>query len=159
MDEFSAYLEKHPKNVSWKKIYHDVPFRTKEQIRSKSDALNRVRRRQVTTLKTISFTWLFVIPSGIAIYVFLAPIWVGLAALLYSIWKAWRSVENIWGYNSRSARENEEAERQRKMSHYFYHCERNPEGFLRLRGENHRADIRDEVRDEAAKIPQWERPQ
>lgn len=30
----------------------------------------------------------------------------------------------------------EEAEKQRRIAHYFYHCERNPEGFARLQAEN-----------------------
>jgi hypothetical protein len=34
-------------------------------------------------------------------------------------------------------------EKERKMAHYFYHCERNPDGFARLRNENFEDDERD----------------
>ena len=35
----------------------------------------------------------------------------------------------------------QKVETQRRMEHYFYHCERNPEGFARLRAENRSRDL------------------
>ena len=38
------------------------------------------------------------------------------------------------------------------MEHYFYHCERNPDGFMRLKSENFRDDARERVRQEAEEL-------
>jgi hypothetical protein len=43
-------------------------------------------------------------------------------------------------------------EKQRKMEHYYYHCERNPLGFARLRAENFERDLSEKTREEAAKL-------
>ncbi|MCC5960053.1 MAG: hypothetical protein JJU08_12015 [Rhodobacteraceae bacterium] len=44
------------------------------------------------------------------------------------------------------------AEKKRKMEHYFYHCERNPAGFWRLKSENFESDKRERVRKEADEL-------
>ena len=36
------------------------------------------------------------------------------------------------------------AEKRQKMEHYFYHCERNPEGFMRLKVENFERETMEE---------------
>lgn len=46
----------------------------------------------------------------------------------------------ILGISKPSKREEEKAEIERKRAHYFYHCERNPEGFLKLKVENFSKD-------------------
>jgi hypothetical protein len=38
------------------------------------------------------------------------------------------------------------------MNHYFYHCERNPEAFNRLKFENFERDAIERTRDEAEAI-------
>jgi len=35
------------------------------------------------------------------------------------------------------------------MEHYHYHCERNPEGFLRLKLENFEREEREQIQNEA----------
>jgi len=51
-----------------------------------------------------------------------------------------------------SQREKQEAERNLKMSHYFYHCERNPEGFNRLKIENFEREAIEGTRKEAEEL-------
>lgn len=40
------------------------------------------------------------------------------------------------GWLKPTQREKEKAEKDLRMEHYFYHCEQNPEGFIRLKNEN-----------------------
>jgi hypothetical protein len=83
------------------------------------------------------------IPLGIAILGF-TNWWVGFAFLAFAILKvAWHLVE---AYGSPADWFPGYAEKQKKelmMRHYFYHCERNPEGFARLREENFSKEYND----------------
>jgi len=58
----------------------------------------------------------------------------------------------IWARTKRSPAELAEAKKKSKMEHYYYHCERNPAGFLRLKGENFESDSRERVRKEADEL-------
>ena len=52
------------------------------------------------------------------------------------------------GYVPQSKREKQLAEVDMRIRHHHYHCEQNPEGFLRLRCENIANDARKELRRE-----------
>jgi hypothetical protein len=88
----------------------------------------------------------------IAVFEYLGPEWVGLVALLYVLWKALHAGMKLYGFSRPSAKEEREAERTRKMEHYFYHCELNPEGFGRLKTENFERDARKRTQAEAAQL-------
>jgi len=51
-----------------------------------------------------------------------------------------------------SKRKQEEAEKKRKMAHYFYHCEKNPAAFGRLKIENFDREIKEKTRKEAESL-------
>lgn len=38
------------------------------------------------------------------------------------------------------------------MNHYYYHCERNPKGFRRLRAENFEEDEKERIKQERESI-------
>lgn len=57
-------------------------------------------------------------------------------AFCYSLYKILKRYLELKGFKTKRQREKNEIER--KMKHYYYHCERNPEGFLRLKAENFR---------------------
>jgi hypothetical protein len=51
-----------------------------------------------------------------------------------------------------SKRDDEKAEKEQKMAHYFYHCEQNPEGFSRLKIENFKVEAIENTRKESEEI-------
>ncbi len=54
--------------------------------------------------------------------------------------------------------EEEKAEKERKMNHYYYHCERNPAGFARLLVENVEKDTSERIRKEAEELAKKQPP-
>ena len=117
------------------------------------------RRRQNLILKCLLTIWLVVIPGGVALFEYFGPEWLGLSVLLFSLWKAWRIWLKLTGRAKPSRAETEEAEKERKMRHYYYHCERNPLGFQRLMVENFQEDTRQRVREEAEELKKEGPPQ
>ena len=87
-------------------------------------------------MKIILAVWLAAIPAGWAIIEYLGSEWLAIAVLLYSLWQAFRTARKLFWRVEPSKSEKEKAEKELKMRHYFYHCERNPEGFTRLKIEN-----------------------
>ncbi len=83
---------------------------------------------------------------------FLGPVWLGVAVSIYASYKALREGLKILGVNKTSKKEMKEAEIERKKKHYLYHCERNPEGFLRLMAENFNQDNIDSTLKESEKL-------
>jgi hypothetical protein len=57
---------------------------------------------------------------------------ISVISILFGLYKAAKA----FGWIQPSEREKQKAEKQRKMEHYFHHCEENPEGFNRLKMEN-----------------------
>lgn len=92
--------------------------------------------RSIRTLNVIYLVGWVLIPLGIAILGF-ANWWVGFVLFVLSLLKiVWKLVEVFgdpgkWlpGYKGKM-------DRKRLEKHWIYHCERNPEGFARLKNEN-----------------------
>ena len=59
---------------------------------------------------------------------------------------------NARGWLKPSQRDKQKAEKDLKMNHYFYHCERNPDAFNRLKIENWERETIERTRDEAETI-------
>ena len=126
----------HPRSTSLREMYAGVPFRTKADVAAKSAAWVRQRQREVLTWRVIFFAWVAVLPASYAVFEFFGPEWFGAIVLAYVLWKTGRAGQRVLGHAKRSRAEEERAEKERKMKHYFYHCERNPKGFLHLEIEN-----------------------
>ena len=62
--------------------------------------------------------------------------WVGWIVSGVSICTGLYKAAKVFGLRKPTRRERAEAEKERKMQHYFYHCERNPKGFAQLKVEN-----------------------
>ena len=152
LDNLNNFLKEAPPHPDWRMIYTDIPVRTDAEV--KSAAREEVPRsaREIRLLKIILTLWLATIPAGIAVLEFLGPEWLTWIGLAFVLWKALKTAQQIWGRAKPSAREAEKAERQRKMDHYFYHCERNPAGFLRLKTENFQNESRELVWREAEEL-------
>lgn len=152
IDDLTVFLKSAPPCPDWKTIYTDVPFRTDSQVKAAAATNLGERRRQIRILKLILSFWLAVIPAALAVIEFLGPEWLGVIVLGYSLWKAWQTGREIWGAKKPSRSKEQKAEKQRKMEHYYHHCERNPDGFSRLKIENFENGSRERIRKEAEQI-------
>ena len=148
-DEYLKTLPPHP---DWRVTYADIPFRTSSQIKSNADKYLQNVRRQAIVAKIIFALWLSVIPATWAILQYVGPTWLAAFVLAYSLFKAWRAWLKVIGRIKPSKTEIAKTEKQQKMEHYFYHCERNPAAFARLKNENFEIDLREKTREEAAKL-------
>jgi len=61
------------------------------------------------------------------------------------LWQAIRTARKLFWRVEPSKSEKEKAEKELKMSHYFYHCERNLEGFARLKIENFEREAKERI--------------
>lgn len=113
------------------RVYEGVPFRLQETVRQNALRENRMLGRSarialfllvgvpvLIEMVSLGVTWLGHVLAGISISVG-----------LYKLGKA-------MGWLKPTQRDKEKAEKDLRMKHYFYHCERNPEGFSRLKAEN-----------------------
>ena len=70
------------------------------------------------------------------------------ASILFGTYRA----AKMSGWIKPSERQKSAAEKRQKMEHYFYHCERNPEAFMRLKVENLQRETIEENIAEAREI-------
>jgi hypothetical protein len=136
----------------WRTIFKDIPFRTDAEVKANANREWIKTRKKNLTLKVILAVWLALIPAAWAITQYLGPQWLEIGILLYSLWKALRTARKLFWREEPSKLEKEKAEKELKMGHYFYHCERNPEGFVRLKLENFEREARERNRKEAEAI-------
>lgn len=128
-------------------LYRDVPYKTSAQTRQETEA--RVRRLRIGW--AIVFVWLVVVPAVWAVLEWASPAWVGVLILGYSLWQAVIRALKLLGNWKESPRQQKAREEEQRMRHhhYHYHCERNPEGFLRLKFENFEREERERIQNEA----------
>lgn len=149
IEHLDDFLKGVPCQPDWRTIYVNIPVRTDAEVKSEARDKLLEQKRQHRSLKIFLTLWLAVIPAGYVVFKFFGPEWLGLIGLVFVVWKAVRTSLRIWNLTEASGKEEKERDKRSKMEHYFYHCERNPEGFLRLKSENFREDARQRVREEA----------
>jgi hypothetical protein len=132
-----------------RKIYSEIPFKTKQQL--KDEAKQNAKHWQLGWW--IVFVWAVVVPAGIAILEWWSD-WLGVVVLIYSLWKAMENTLRLMGKWQKSRFEIEKDAEETKMHHHHYHCERNPEGFNRLKAENFERWEREELHKEAISLKQ-----
>lgn len=113
------------------RVYEEVPFRLQEAVRQ--NAL-RETRTMGKSIRMIVFL-LAGVPLLIE-FVSLGVTWLGHVLAGISITAGLYKLAKTMGWLKPTQREKEQAEKDLRMKHYFYHCERNPEGYNRLKIEN-----------------------
>lgn len=116
--------------------YKDVRYEHRLPCEAEKLRIRKETRAQARTLKTFIFLGWILVPLLIALFGF-ASVLIGTILFVISLFKiAWTGLElygkpEKWlrGYKSK-------IEKERKMKHYYYHCERNPNGFRSLFLEN-----------------------
>lgn len=127
------------------KTYFDVGFRTQAQVNA--DAKSYAKNLRVGRL--IVLLWFGVGPVAFLILEFFGPTWLATAVFGIGLYKGLVTIQKLRGKWRKSASELAKEEEERRMRHHHYHCERNPEGFLRLKLENFEREQREEIRREA----------
>jgi len=114
-----------------KNVYTEIPFRVRGAVKRKvmEDAI-----RQRRTVRMILFLMV-----GVPVLIELLSLgvnWLGYLLSAVSILTGLYKALKAFGYVKPTAGELAEQEKERKMSHYFYHCEQNPSAFSQLRAAN-----------------------
>jgi len=128
-------------------VYGDLPFSTKKERREKA----------ISSAKSMGFG-LFIIAMWLVVaavfweLVGFASRWIGYIVIAYSIYKAVVQALKMLGYIKRSKREKQKDAEELRMRHHHYHCELNPEGFMRLRAENFEREARENTQKESETI-------
>lgn len=113
------------------RVYEGVPFRLQETVRQNAMREARTMGRSVRMIVFL----LAGVPLLIEI-VSLGVTWVGYVLAGISITAGLYKLAKTMGWLKPTQRAKEIAEKDLRMKHYFYHCERNSEGFNRLKIEN-----------------------
>tara|TARA_R110001592_G_C13093662_1_gene743627 strand:+ start:341 stop:1090 length:750 start_codon:yes stop_codon:yes gene_type:complete len=129
-------------------IFKDIGFKTQSEINHNSD----LRVKSMKKFKLLILFWAVVIPLIISILEFFSPEWVGVLALGYSFWRAYKQWRIMTGRDEKSEKEKAKEKEERTMRHHHYHCELNPEGFLKLKCENLKASLSEEVQKKYSEI-------
>lgn len=143
-DEFASGTLKESQLLE---IYRNLPHTTQaERVRATLSKAKAFRLGLV-----IIALWGVVVPIAVALVGFSSPILGGII-ITYSVGEAvWRAMKML-GYVDRSKREKKKAEKELRMRHHHYHCERNPEGFLRLKVENFEREAKEQLQREAEEL-------
>lgn len=131
--------------------YEGLPYRTDEEVREQADASRKERAKQLRIGFAFIFGWAVIVPAAVAVLGWTNPI-VGLIVTAYALGKAARQGGLMLGWFKRFDWEKEKREKERRMRHYYHHCERNQAGFRRLVAENFEQDERAEIEREAQEL-------
>jgi len=120
---------------AWDKIYQEINFRTDEQIKQNIDKWVKQRQKENQSIKFLMLLWFCVIPATWLCIKQFGPKWIGWPVSVYAAAKLLLEAKKIY-FPKTNEQETPEQEKRRKMEHYYYHCELNPEGFDKLLVEN-----------------------
>jgi hypothetical protein len=113
------------------RIYEGLPFRRQEDVRIEA------YRKARSSGRAIRFIVFLVVGVPVLIeMVSLGMDWIGYVLSGISITVGLYKFGKAMGWIKPSKREQMKAEKKLKMEHYFYHCEKNPDAFNRLKIEN-----------------------
>ncbi len=132
-------------------IYHDIPFRTAEQIRFEASKDLALTKRSIRLSLAMLILWLVVIPVSIELLGTASPL-IGRLVLIYSLWKAFVQLMKLLGKWPQTQRVKEKAVDDLAKNHHHYHCKKNPEGFIRLKIENFEREERERTLKEAEEL-------
>jgi hypothetical protein len=128
------------------KVYYGIPFRTQAEVDENVSRRYRHQRLGIQIFKWV-FLLIVVVPVLVEILSLGVPV-LGYVISGVSILGGVYKVAKLAGWVKPTQSERIRAEKRRKMDHYYWHCERNPEGFARLRRENFNREASEETRKE-----------
>lgn len=117
-------------------VYEGIHYIHRMPCKPEQEEIISGRRKEVLTVKGVVLIGWVLIPLFIAIVGF-ANFWVGLLLFIISLTKIFIEYIKLFGNaNKLIPGHKERVEKERIMKHYYYHCEKNPEGFKKLFIEN-----------------------
>lgn len=131
------------------RVYEGIPFRLRSQVRR--EALDHARKMGSGIRAAVFF--LVGVPVLIEI-ISLGVDWLGYFLAAVSILVGIYKLGKTMSWWKPTKREREKEEKDRKIKHYYYHCELNPEGFNRLKNENFAREAILKTHEESAKLRQ-----
>ena len=131
-------------------VYEDIGCRTQTEVTAAAyESFKPMRQYKIVLL-----IWAVFIPALIATLEFFSPTWLAAIALSYSLWKAYQQWLLMTGRKKKTDTEITKEEEELKMRHHHYHCEQNPDAFLRMKIENFKRDAKARVEDEFDSLPE-----
>lgn len=130
------------------KIYSELNYKTIDEMEDELHQKINEKRRIKKLVDIYFYLWL-AISILIAALGFKSYL-VGLIAFLYSLYKLYKKVKEHKGFKTKKQKKDDEI--MLKMRHYYYHCEKNPKGFLKLKQENFEKRIQERILQENIKI-------
>lgn len=132
-------------------VYDGVPYRTDAEVRVDASGISTRRASELRTGFIIIFAWAIAVPAAVALLGWANPL-VGLLITLYALARAAWQGGLMLGWFKPSALEKAKRDKESRMRYYYFHCERNPEGFRRIVAENSERDERERVQREAHEL-------
>ncbi len=129
-------------------VYKSLDRKTSAEL--KSEAATRIKKLRLGT--NIIIFWAVILPAVVLVLEFFSPQWVAILVLVYGLSKAliqWLKMTGRW---KKSAKEIANDAEDLRIRHHHYHCERNPQGFLRLKHENFQKENKERTQKEAESI-------
>jgi hypothetical protein len=126
-----------------KNVYSDIPYRTGGDVERE----HKKHTRMVKTVNWFFLFWAVVVPLTVLILDKM-NIWVGWMVFAFSLWKIVAKLLKLTGRWKKSSWQLEKEKEELEMQHHHYHCKKNPQAFLRLRGENFEREAKEHTRKE-----------
>jgi hypothetical protein len=129
-------------------VYKSLNRKTSAEL--KSEAVTRMKKLRLGT--NIIIFWAVILPAIVLVLEFFSPQWLAILVLVYGLSKAliqWLKMTGRW---KKSAKEIAKDAEDLRIRHHHYHCERNPQGFLRLKHENFQKESKERTKKEAESI-------
>jgi hypothetical protein len=130
-----------------REVFSNIPSKTGREIQN--EAAKHVAVQKLGWW--LVFLWAVVVPLGVAVLEWWSDL-LGFVVLGYAFLKASIEALHLTGRLPRSLRTREKESKELKMRHYYYHCERNPKAFERLKAENFRLEEIERTKAEAAAL-------
>src|SRR6056297_937356 len=127
------------------KTYHNIDYKTEQKIHKEVDAKWKRKSHELKVFWGMIFLWAVVIPGSVALLGWSNPI-IGVVVTVYAFGKAAWKGGQLLGWIKPTIREQDKKDKERRMDYYFYHCEKNPEGFRRLLIENLEQDEQENIK-------------
>jgi hypothetical protein len=126
------------------RVYSDIDFTTAQQLQREAGK----QRKALRFGWFIVFVWAVIVPAIVAVLEWSSN-WLAALVLVYSLWKAVEKALRLTGKWPRSPKEIQAEADDQRMRHHHYHCEKNPDGFQRLKCENFERWEREDIKREA----------
>lgn len=133
-----------------KAIYASLPSRT---LPSRAE-LRKEQRRKIRFATALTLLVFAVAPAAWAIIEFNSPQWLAQLLLFYALGTIYIKALKLLGMWPKTAADEAKTREELAIKHHHYHCERNPEGFNRLKAENFEREEREKTKALAESLKQ-----